>query len=127
MKVTVTHDITPQRIADLMITAIESGSSRYWCDGVYWRSVDVDPPRGVNGDPWYANPAIYEHPDLLLEIHDAEEAKAYYVRLADIEEGLAIIAEKYPEHMMDILGESWDGVTGDVFLQCITLKDIIYG
>jgi hypothetical protein len=40
---------------------------------------------------------------------------------------LRLMAEKEPRHFADFMQENDDAVTGDVFLQCVLLKAVIYG
>lgn len=35
--------------------------------------------------------------------------------------------EKYPQHWADIINESDDANTADVFLQCVVFGEVIYG
>ena len=44
-----------------------------------------------------------------------------------MEKGLQIMSEKYPQHFSDFIRENEDAITGDVFLQCALLGDIVYG
>ena len=53
------------------------------------------------------------------EVHD--------IGLEQTKKGLAIMADKYPKHMNDMINENFDAITGDVLLQCIVFGDVIYG
>lgn len=119
--------ITSQQIADQFVTAIEGGST-YWC-----RSFKLQSPGDVAWDdpadkgPWYANPRLYDDPDLKIEVIEDEEDGTHIIGQAEIAKGLAIMAEKYPQHFADMKDETGDAITGDVFLQCVALEDIVYG
>lgn len=38
-----------------------------------------------------------------------------------------IFTTAFPSHFSDFVSGDWDAETTDVFVQCITFKDIIYG
>lgn len=70
----------------------------------------------------------------VIVIVDEEAEAEYKVGLTEIKNALAIIAELFPHHFLDILTENDDATTGDVFLQCCCFpeqirhdKDLIYG
>lgn len=44
-----------------------------------------------------------------------------------LQEGLQIMATKYPRHFENLLEENEDAETGDVFLQCCLLGEVVYG
>lgn len=46
---------------------------------------------------------------------------------AALERGIQIMAEKYPRHFASVQSEDYDAETGDVFLQCCLLGEIVYG
>jgi len=46
---------------------------------------------------------------------------------AALEPGLQIMAEKYPRHFANFAQEAEDAETGDVFIQCCVLGEIVYG
>lgn len=61
-------------------------------------------------------------------IEDMEsDGEVYRLSLPSIRKGLEVMAEKFPRHWSDFIGENYDMETGDVFLQCCLLGDVIYG
>ena len=62
-----------------------------------------------------------------ITIKDLEEEKEYILNASMFRKGLTIIAKKYSSHFSDILKDDTDAMTGDAFLQCCLLGDIIYG
>lgn len=92
MKITVEHEISPQSIADLFVTAIENGRSRSWCDGVYLTklrehaddslAMETTPPNitcavlnEVLGDdrrqaPWYSREKLWARDDWAIAVHE---------------------------------------------------------
>jgi hypothetical protein len=130
MSHTLSLSIPSQQIADQFVTAIEGGSN-YWC-----RSFKLLSPGDIAWDdpadkgPWYANPRRYEDPDLKIEVteDEAEDGEGVHIiGQAEIAKGLAIMAEKYPHHFADMKAETGDAITGDVFLQCVALGEVVYG
>ena len=60
---------------------------------------------------------------------DANDERIPVVKLdrAAIQRGLQVMAEKYPKHLKDFMDDQADACTGDVFLQCCMLGDVVYG
>jgi hypothetical protein len=113
-----------QVIADLMTTAFEGGSN-YWCSRARARTEDM---AAVTQGPWYSDRKFWSQPDFLVTLTDAEdEDEKPTFGPADIKAGLEILARDYPHHFADILKDNADADTGDAFLQCCALKEIVYG
>lgn len=125
----ITIKIAPQRIADLMTSAIEGKHmTRAWCAGVFVRGA-----KAKNApDLWYADATLYDG-DFTIEIREIpdeskpEKTKAHRVNAADLAAGFALMATKYGRHFGDFMAENEDNVTADVFLQCVALRDLVYG
>jgi hypothetical protein len=113
--------ITSRRIADMFVGAIEGGST-YWCDGFFLKSGGAG-----NHRPWYDNPEVYDNPELDIEVMANDDGAITRVTQESIKKGLSVMTEKYPEHMADLIGETDDADTADVFLQCVSLGEVIYG
>ena len=62
-----------------------------------------------------------------LIIKAVDDPNAYRLDLDAIERGLQAMAEKFPKHFADILGENDDAITSDVLLQCCLFGYVIYG
>lgn len=122
-------NIPTQRLVDLLISAVEGGST-YWCNGIYWQNKDATPPAGK--EVWYSRPELFDDPNFQMEVIEDEESVAHQgtshiVTRAGLALGLQVMAEKYPHHLADLLAEHEDATTGDVFLQCCALGEIVYG
>lgn len=128
--VLVSYKVSPRRIADLMVSAIEGGSN-YWLrgGGIYLESPGDVAPDDTHDGPWYDNPRRYEDPDLCLKVVEDDDGAEtdHLVRQADITRGLQLMAEKSPDHFADIINENDDAITADVFLQYVTFGEIVYG
>lgn len=139
--VTVTQQIKPERIADMMISAIENNHmTRSWCAGVFLKSASAKPTPGEN--LWYADPATYSEDFQIVVDEIIDEGKPigpgniehHVCGRAEFEKGLHLMATMQSSdgtgllsHFQDMIDENDDCVTADVFLQCIALGEIRYG
>jgi hypothetical protein len=135
MKVTI--EVSSQTIADIMITAIESGdpvttaSRGGWCAGIYAGSKDTKPPKNRTDprDPWYADPLFWEH-SFVIQVDEVDDETghitAHFLTEAEFAEGLALLAETYPLVLGDLLGDL-DAAAADSFLQFVTFGRLVYG
>lgn len=138
------HAITDEQVASLLCCAFEGGSG-YWCRIVGYNEPTAKYPvidRGMD------DPRIYRHNDYALlpggavlcqeEDYDHDEdgycidedgdrTPVHTLNAQSVEAGLKVMAEKYPSHFSDFLEENYDATTGDVFLQCCLLGEIVYG
>jgi len=120
--------VTPRRVYDLVITGMECGSyssfeliSGSWEKG--WRNAD----KGI-GDS-FAHVTIG---DRYARAENEEggatdEVKRAALTDAALERGLEVLAKKAPHLLGDFLADNEDAITGDAFLQCVVLGDVIYG
>lgn len=116
--------ISSSKIADQFVTAIEGGSA-YWCDRLQLISSGDVAPDNTHKGPWYDNEQLYNDPALLLRA--TVEDTDHDITRADIQKGLAILAEKYAWRLAEIVDEDGDAETADVFLQCVVFGEIVYG
>jgi hypothetical protein len=129
--------ITRQRMFDLICCGFEGGVG-YWC-----QIMDYENPDQIK--------VTYKHNELPLtekgavlcqEFEDGyggQDDEGYWLgedgnRLevlkldqAAYKRGLEIMSEKYPRHFRNFLDENEDAETGDVFVQCALLGEIVYG
>jgi hypothetical protein len=125
---TVTATVSDEDVASMLCSAFEGGSN-------YWYRIEkffkTKAPLSYRTDP----DIIYRHIDYpmsqgcYLLISSYEEPKRKHERLdrAAIQRGLDLMAEKYPHHYENVIGENADAETGDVLLQLALYGDIIYG
>lgn len=133
-------EVSAERIANLMISAIESGDpvttarKGGWCDGILLESHDQARIERDSKGPWYAEPKLYTEPNLkliVIEITDESkpdgEPKNHFVGLREIGDGLTKLASgKYAHHFGDILSENSDAATADIFLQFVLFGEEKY-
>lgn len=128
--------ISDQRIAELLCAGFEGGVG-YWC-----RIMDTREPAKVEqvldagrGDgqvwPFYDYPLTGGATVCRIDDGETEEDDEEYVPLVldrtAINRGLAVMQQKYARHFGDFLAEREDATTGDVFIQCCLLGEVIYG
>jgi hypothetical protein len=104
-----------------------------WCR-IMDKTVPADPRPIMDGEEIWPN---YDYPlcggATICRLDDGETKqtdkryKPLTLDRAAIDRGLAIMAEKYPRHFGDFIADNEDSITGDVFIQCCLLGDVIYG
>jgi hypothetical protein len=142
----ITLDISAERIANLMISAIESGDpvttacKGGWCWGIYWHTREATPR--TNG-LWYAKPAFWRG-NFKIQIVEVEDEnlydrwldddgniksgafKVHTLHRADFVKGLTVMAEKYSHLFGEILNDNSDAPCADIFLQCVLFGEEKY-
>lgn len=139
LEVTVKRKITYKEIAYLLCSAFEGGSN-YWATIVKETKPKKEDKYKFVGDDLFNEGSLYSTPfskggSILIGDCESEnpkdenesQFKASELNLESIQKGLEIMAEKYPDHFNDFVNDSADATTGDVFLQCCILGDIVFG
>ncbi len=135
IKTTVEVEVSRSRIADLLCCGMEGGVG-------YWARVigNVEPPKGssleIGGGSW-DDGNIYKHihypmceagGGVMIEDADGEDSfKPTLLDWAALQKGLQIMANDYPRHFGNFINEEDDAETGDVFVQCALLGEIVFG
>jgi hypothetical protein len=137
MKLKAQVTVSDEMIHGALCCAFEGGTG-YWC-----RIDDYDLAEGLTLEDFHEggkmqNGEIYWHPSQLIPMaegcavicceHAGPEEPKHRLDRAAIERGLQVMADKYPEHFTDLL--NWrrcDADTGDAFLQCCLLGELVYG
>lgn len=123
MKIVTEVEITPQMLADQMVTFMESPYGE-WCSGV--KKADK-----WNGPaPWYAEGGYFNDTfNILLTCEDPnggpDQVKA--LTEADFQKGLSLMAQNARTHFTDIINESGDAITADIMMQFIVYEEEVYG
>lgn len=120
--------LTDERRSDLLVASLEGGSN-YWC------FLGKDTHKIIN--KYQTKPqspiSVVIHTAInageTLPIYDAEDEseKLGEINLKSILQGEFTMLEKYPEHFANILTESDDAETADVWLQLAVMNEIVYG
>ena len=126
--VTIQVDIPLLRIADLVSAGIEAGSSATFMVAGYKK-----PPLVTFR---YYEKELIKHLDyplneggavLLVVRCDDDDTKQYPLTLESMKAGLAVFQEKAPHQFKAFMEENEDALTGDCFLQCCLLGEVVYG
>jgi len=120
-EVTVTKEISDERISDILCMAFEGGSN-FW----YEIAGYVNPKNVKVGIKYLELPLIEDCGVMVGDCED-DEVKPILLNRAAIEKGLKIMGEKYDWHLKAILEENDDAETSDVLLQCSLFGEIVYG
>lgn len=116
MEITITQEVTDEQILNLLDEA--SRGATYWCEGAQELAYESVCKEVLEGKRQ-------------LVLKDSEEGKTHFFDVQNIKAGLKIMAMKFPKHFGDAiqLGGDFnsDAETGDVFMQCALLGDVIYG
>jgi hypothetical protein len=120
--VTVPVSIPIQRVKDLLCNAIEGGSN-YWVGTLDRKGGKTQAQAEYRQDVPFVKGGWLE----LVEQEQSGKAKSFEISRNTIQNGLRIMAEKYPKHFINFIQENDDAETGDVFLQCICFGEIVYG
>lgn len=130
--VSIENDVALVQVAYLLACAFEGGSS-YWCRIVDYRE-PAEPESHLPG-----HDRVYPHVDYPLcdggavicrVTSDGQSDTDYKPLTLDrdaIERGLKTMAVKSPHEWARFLDRAQDADTGDAFLQCCLLGDLVYG
>jgi hypothetical protein len=128
VKISIKQEVKLTRIADLLCSALEGGSS-YWCD-INWQRSTAPPKIAPEikkefGESKHISWPLSDNGHLcVVDLTDDEE---YFLDLPLIVVGLQAMADKYPKHFADLLNEDEDADTADTFLQCCLFGEERYG
>jgi hypothetical protein len=127
MIITTTVEIPAQRIADLLTGLFENNASD-WLDSV------ERPDGAAIGHEWYSTgeALVQLGWHFTVKFDDPDEAEGTLtgskrVVLADLEAALQQMANDYPDDFRDIVDESDDANTADIFGQLAILGEVVYG
>lgn len=120
-----------QRLQDLLTSALEGGSSYWYC------ITEKHKPEIITDRCWEEDDVVFPHIDYptnkggwlkIRSLHGEVNGKSsWMLDLAQIYLGIQKMAEKYPQHFANFIAENDDAETGDVFLQCCLFGEIVYG
>lgn len=131
-------EIPENRIRDLLCCGIEGGIG-YWAKLVRYEYGPGYSEKDFKEGGKMTDPNDYWHPSELIpfaddcsvvfqeENDDPKEVKEWKLNRLAISVGLTIMMNKYPKHAIDFLQENEDAETGDVFIQCCLLGEVVYG
>lgn len=127
-KIKTTTEVTDERVADLLVSALEGGSNFWYILTDYhapdnYTSYRVSPDRLFPHIDYPMNLGGY------LMIGDTEEPEREPIKLdrGALQKGLRTMAKKYPKQFQEFMSAEDDANTGDLFLQCCLFGELIYG
>lgn len=122
-------EISSAIIANLMISAIESGdpvttaARGGWCNGI--KSLSAK-----RAGLWYAEPSFWEgkFSVQIIEVDDESTGHEtiHKVRPKDVKRGLEVMARVFPHRFSQILQDDTDAPCADAFLQSIVFGEEKY-
>jgi len=126
----ITLEIPTERIANMMISAMESGdpvttaARGGWCNGINLLR------GGEAHDCWYADPKMYQR-QFQLEVIEVDDETtghetSHKIGPADMRRGLQVMAQKYPHCFGQVMEDNTDAPCADIFLQCILFGEEKY-
>lgn len=130
MKITITQDISDQRIFDLLTSALEGGSN-YW----YMLEEKIEPSewlfleemRPQTQTHWAQEYALSQDGALIIGDEESDNGDTYRLDRKAIKKGLQLMSTNEPSAMADFMTEDEDATTGDIFLQLCLFGKVIYG
>jgi hypothetical protein len=141
MSFTVKTTVSNQKISDQFVAAFEGGSL-FWMgrskrirpEGDRRSDVELCEAAGLTSDmaiyPLYFFPLV-EGFGVQIELDDEGQANGdtppALLNRQSIQRGLDWLAEHHPSRIAEILEETGDAETGDVFLQACVFGEIVYG
>jgi len=116
MKFEIKAEVDEQMVQDLACTGWEGGIN-YWVDFAEHNS------NGIEFE------YLWELPFLggAVTIHPGEGEDPVVLDGAALQRGLQVMADKYPQHWGNFVGDCADAETGDVFIQCCCFGEIVFG
>lgn len=128
--VDIKQEVSFQRIADIMTTAMECNDmTASWCTKAERTQFTAELDSGEG--PWYSKLETYADPmfkaTFTVDYGDGDSSRQYELTAASVAIGLQLMADKQPRHFADFMNEGEDAITADVFLQCCLLQMVIFG
>lgn len=117
-------EIADQRIEDLLCCAFEGGSN-YWYDITGYNYPEGETSESLGIEFTYLQLPLKGGSVTICDIETGEFLGV--VNRDRVQQGLEIMSQKYPKHFNDFIEENEDADTGDVFLQCVVLGEVVYG
>jgi hypothetical protein len=119
-------EVSDERIADLITSAMEGGTG-YWCTIIDYENPDKEEVEFKHIElPLTTRGAVILRLDL-EPVEEAGDENRWRLDRAAVERGLKLMAAKHPRHWADFISENDDATTADVFLQCALLGEVVYG
>lgn len=129
MDITIDLTITQKQLCDIVVTAFEGGAN-YWLHDAVLKSSKEKKESGL---VWYGQEHLFTD-DLKFEVgydlpteQEGRGTGRKLITMVDFKKGLQLMARAHAKHFADFTTEDYDATTGDVFMQCVVLGDVVYG
>ena len=127
MEVTVTRTISNERISDVIVNGIETGTS-YWCNAVRAEDEKGNP---IKWQQMCSNDNLIGRGKIIFTVDDYENPKEFTLDLTGnhhVQQALQLMTspEIPSRHLENIINGDDDAETGDVFIQICLFAEIIY-
>lgn len=133
-RIRMTATVDWDKITNAIVGVIEGGYSGWLHSFIPDDAAKAAESRGGEHTVWYNDPsfwigggtatATYDNPERASESGGGVMAG---IARHDFTRGLALMAEKSPRHFGDLISESDDAITHDVFMQYVILGEVAYG
>jgi hypothetical protein len=136
MKTTMEVEVPLQRLQDVWINALDSGSISYWCASVGVTAKGTDTVESLaldeQNDLQERYIAPFRHDGKVgIELQEPDDIpggpKTYIFDLRAMRHALTVMSKHYPRHLADILSGNDDANTADAFVQCAIFGELVYG
>lgn len=128
--ITTTVTVSNRTIADLLCCALEGGS-HYWIESAKQgkRGQVLVKPWGDEYTPNYIEAPFSGTLDIVISetVEGNDHKVTYTLDATRLKSGLEVMAKDYPHTFADVLTDSMDAETGDVFLQCCLFNKVVFG
>jgi hypothetical protein len=115
--------ITWEKITDQICAALEGGSN-YWLQCF---KPQVGRERATKS-PWYSDQKVWSGEFIInCRVLDDDNAKIHLLDRQKVINGLNWLAAYHSHRVFEIVEETGDAETGDVFLQACLFGEIVYG
>lgn len=127
--ITVKSKISLQTISYLLVSAFEGGSNYWYSDLKFNKDKAPNVEKLKKDGIEFYEDCRHSYWALggEMEVQEDETGDYHVLNLETIKKGLEVMADKYDWHFADILEETDDATTGDVFLQCCLFGELVYG
>jgi hypothetical protein len=124
MRVPFVVDAPADKLCSALVSAFEGGSN-YWIRRV---EVVTEPSEPCA----YHSHSVFLGAALRVVLRDPGDVPGgqdavKLLTLETLRDGMALLAQKWPHHVADLLTNRGDATTGDVILQAAILGDLVYG
>lgn len=116
-KAVVEHVLTPQEVADIVVTAFEGGIS-YWCGSA--QQVGGAP---TTVRPWYSDPDFYTQPFEIV-LTDLETDDEYSLTSENLQKAFREISS---DLLKAIISGDYDAWDADTIIQLAVFGQVVFG